>query len=163
VAAELQPVVFRPRTNAAGVIWALSGLGVVLTAALFVFTNLGLQFRPSPPIFIGTLVPVVAIALLNRPRPIGLDRAGLHMGSPDKGYVIPWSNVAGVIALPGNLVLPPRIRIGLTDRGFVPSFWVRRRWGVRVLPAAELEVSLGYGQPSADIADEIRHFIDAYG
>jgi hypothetical protein len=140
----------------------LSGLGFALMAALFVLTNLGLQFKPSPPIFIGALVPVVVIAILNRPRPIGLDPAGLHFGSPDKGFVIPWSNIAGVVALPGNVVLPARIRIGLADRGFVPGFWERRRWGVRVLPAAELEVSLGYGQSGAAIAGEIRRFIDAY-
>jgi len=34
---------------------------------------------------------------------------------------------------------------------------------VRVLAAAELEVKLGYGQSSVEIADEIRRFIDAYG
>jgi hypothetical protein len=163
VAAELQPVVFRPRTNATGVIWALSGLGVVLMAALFVFTNLGLQFRPSPPIFIGTLVPVVAIALLNRPRPIGLDRAGLHFGSPDKGYVIPWSDIAGVKALPRNLVVPERIRIALIDRGLGPGYLASRRWGLRVLSAGEVEVPLGYGQTGAEISDRIRQFIDVYG
>jgi hypothetical protein len=131
-------------------------------AALFVFTNLGLHFKPSPILF-GTLVPVVVIAVLNRIRPIGLDPAGLHMGSSDRGYLIPWSNISGVVALPGSLVLPGRIRIALTDRGLVPSYWERRRWGVRVLPAAELEVTLGYGQSSIEIADEIRRFIDAYG
>ena len=131
-------------------------------AALFVFTNLGLQFKPSPVLF-GVLVPVVVLGVLNRIRPIGLDPAGLHLGSSDRGYVIPWSNISGVVALPRNLSLPGRIRIALTDRGFVPSFWERRRWGLRVLPPAELEVPVGYGQSSVEIADEIRRFIDAYG
>lgn len=162
MAAQPQPVVFRPRTNAAGVIWTLSGLAVALMAALFVFTNLGLQFKPSPILF-AVLVPVVLSAILSRIRPIGLDPAGLHMGSSDRGYLIPWSHVSGVVALPGNLALPGRIRIALRDRGFVPTFWERRRWGVRVLAAAELEVKLGYGQSSVEIADEIRRFIDAYG
>jgi hypothetical protein len=162
VAAQPQPVVFRPRTNAAGVIWTVSGLAIALMAALFVFTNLGLQFKPSPVLF-GALVPVVVIAVLNRIRPIGLDPAGLHMGSSDRGYLIPWSNISGVVALPGKLALPGGIQIALRDRALTPSYWERRRWGVRVLSAAELEVPLGYGQSSVEIADEIRRFIDAYG
>ena len=150
MAAQPQPVVFRPRTNAAGVIWTVSGLAVALMAALFVFTNLGLQFKPSPVLF-GALAPVVVIAVLNRIRPIGLDPAGLHLGSSDGGYLIPWSNISGVVARPGSLAMPGRIRIALRDRGSVPSFWERRRWGVRVLAAGELEVPLGYGQSSAPL------------
>jgi hypothetical protein len=140
----------------------VSGLAIALMAALFVFTNLGLHFKPSPVLF-AVLVPVVLSAVLNRTRPVGLDPAGLHLGSSDRGYLIPWWNISGVVALPGNLVQPGRIRIALTDRGSVPSYWERRRWGVRVLPAAELEAQLGYGQSSVEIADEIRRFIDAYG
>jgi hypothetical protein len=154
-------VVFRPRTNAAGIIWTVSGLAIALMAALFVFTNLGLQFKPSPILF-GVLVVVVAIAVLNRIRPIGLDPAGLHVGSSHGGYLVPWSNISGVVAVPGKLAVPGRIRIALLDRGFVPGYWERRRWGVRVLPAADLEIPLGYGQSSVEIADEIRRFIDAY-
>jgi hypothetical protein len=161
VAAQPQPVVFRPRTNAAGVIWTVSGLGIALMAALFVFTNLGLQFKPSPTLF-GVLVPIVIFAVLNRTRPVGLDRNGLHFGSAHKGYLVPWSDIAGVKALPRRLVVPERIRIALIHRG-TPSYWAIRRWGLHVLPAGEVEVQLGYGQSSVEIADEIRRFIDAYG
>jgi hypothetical protein len=131
-------------------------------AALLVFTNLGLQFKPSPVLF-GVLVPMVVIVVLNRTRPIGLDRSGLHFGSPDKGYLVPWSDIAGVKALPRKLVVPERIRIALIHRGLVPGYLASRRWGLHVLPAGEVEVPLGYGQSSAEIADQIRRFIDAYG
>ena len=40
------------------------------------------------------------IALLNRVRPLGLDRIGLHIGSADEGYVLAWSNVTGVVPVP---------------------------------------------------------------
>jgi len=117
----------------------------------------------QPEVLLIAFVPGLVIALLARPRPIGLDPAGLHFGSPDKGYAIPWSDIGGVKALPRNLVVPARIRIGLANPGPVPGWWPRRRWGIHVLPAAELEVQLGYGQSSTEIAEEIRHFIDAYG
>ena len=131
-------------------------------ATLFVLTNLGLHISPSPVLVSAILIGVV-ISTLSRPRPIGLNRNGLHFGSPDKGYLVPWSDIAGVKALPRNFVVPERIRIGLIDRGLVPGYVARRRWGLRVLPAGEVEVSLGYGQSSTEIADEIRRFIDAYG
>jgi hypothetical protein len=51
----------------------------------------------------------------------------------------------------------------MTDSRLAPGWWTRRRWGVRVLPGAELELALGRGQAGAEIATEIRHFIDAYG
>jgi hypothetical protein len=129
---------------------------------VFVLSNLGFHLPPSP-FLVYAVVFGAVFAVINRPRPIGLDRAGLHFGSPNKGYAIPWSDIGGVKALPRNLVFPARIRIGLVNRGPVPGWWARRRWGLRVLPAAELEVTLGYGQSSTEIADEIRRFIDAYG
>jgi hypothetical protein len=143
-------------------IWALLAGGLTLLAILFVLTNLGVHFSPSPGLVIA-LVIVAIISTLSRPRPIGLDRAGLHFGSPNKGYLIPWSDIAGVKALPRNLVVSERIRVALIDRGLVPGYLSSRRWGLRVLPAGEVEVQLGYGQSSVEIADEIRLFIDAYG
>ena len=131
-------------------------------ATLFVLTNLGLHISPSPVLVSAILIGVV-VSTLSRPRPIGLDRAGLHFGSPDKGYLIPWSDIAGVKALPRNLVVPQRIRIALIDRGLGPGYLASRRWGLRRLPAGEVEVPLGYGQTGAEISDQIRQFIDAYG
>jgi hypothetical protein len=130
-------------------------------AALFVVANLGLQLKPSP-ILLGALVPAIAIALLNRPRPLGLDGRGLHIGSPDEGFVMPWSNITGVVALPRNLLALQRVRIRIADGNLAPGRWARIRWGVRSAPGSELEVPLGYGQSSVEIADEIRRFIDAY-
>ncbi len=137
-------------------------VGFALMTAVFVLTNLGLRLKSSPWL-VAAIVPGVVIALLNRPRPLGLDRAGLHIGSPNEGYVISWSNLTGVVIVPRNLLQPARIRIRLTDSSLLPGSWARRRWGVRVRPGPELELPLGYGQAVADIADEIRRFIDAYG
>jgi hypothetical protein len=161
VAAQPPPVVFRPRSLGATAIWAVSAMGVTLIALVFVLTNLGVQLRPSPWL-VGACVLSVALALVNRARPLGLDRAGLHIGSPDQGCVLPWSNMTGVVTVPRNLVQRERIRIRLVDSSLVPSAWARRRWGVRVLSGGELEVPLGYGQAGAEIAEEIRRFIDAY-
>jgi hypothetical protein len=146
----------------AEVIPVLAIAAFTLMATVLVLISLGLRL-PAWPFLVYAIVFGVVFGVINRARPIGLDRSGLHFGSPKGGYVIPWSDVGGVMALPGNLVVPARIRIGLANRGPVPSWWARRRWGVRVLPAAELEVPLGYGQSSTEVADEIRRFIDAYG
>jgi hypothetical protein len=158
-------VVFRPRPLAAKVIWAAIAICLALAIVVVVLTNVGLQLKPSPlPVgLMGGLVPVLVIALLNHVRPLGLDRKGLHIGSADKGYVLSWSNVTGVVIVPGNLLQPERIRLRMTDSRFAPGWWARRRWGVHVLPGAELELVLGHGQAGVEIATEIRHFIDAYG
>lgn len=136
-------------------------VGLAISTAVFVLTNLGLQLKPSP-VMVGAIVPAVVIALLIRVRPLGLDRHGLHIGSADKGYVLSWSNVTGVVPVPRSLLLPERIRIRLTDSRLAPGWWARHRWGVRLLPAAELELRLGYGETGTEIANEIRRFIDAY-
>jgi hypothetical protein len=162
VAAQPQPVVFRPRSRASTAIWAVLSGGLTIVALVFVLTNLGFHLAPSPGLASAVVI-VVVIALLNRARPIGLERTGLHLGSPDDGYFISWSNMTGVVALPRNVFLPERIRVGIADTSLLPGYWARRWWGVRVLADRELEVPLGYGQSGAEIADEIRHFIDAYG
>jgi hypothetical protein len=163
VAAQPQPVVFRPRTLAASTaIWAVSAVGLTLLAVVFVAINLGVQFKPSPGLG-GVFVLVVLMAMLNRIRPLGFDRSGLHIGSADGGYVVPWSNISGVVTLPRTLLSPERIRIRITDSQLAPSWWARLRWGVRVRPPAEFEVALSSGQPSVEIADQIRRFIGAYG
>jgi hypothetical protein len=137
-------------------------MGLTLLAVLFVAINLGVQFKPTPGM-VGVFMVVVLVAMLNRIRPLGLDRSGLHIGSADGGYVLPWSNISGVVILPRTLLSPERIRIRISDRNLAPGWWARLRWGVHVRQAAELEVALSSGQPSAEIADEIRRFIDAYG
>jgi len=142
-------------------IWAVAAMGLTLIALVFILTNLGVQVRPSPWLVAAFFI-AVTLALLNRARPLGLDRAGLHIGSPDEGYVLPWSNVTGVVTVPRNLFQPERIRIRIADSSLVPGAWARRRWGVRVHAGPELEIPLGYGQAGAYIADEIRRFIDAY-
>ena len=133
-----------------------------LALVVVALTNLGLQLKPSP-VLLGAIVPALVIVLLNRARPLGLDLKGLHIGSADQGYVLSWANVTGVELLPRNRLRPERIRIRLTDSRFAPGWWARRRWGVRVLPGAELELTLGYGESGTEIATEIRRFIDAYG
>ncbi len=135
---------------------------LALALAVVVLTNLGLQLKPSP-VMVGALVPAVIIMLLNRVRPLGLDLQGLHIGSADNGYLLSWSNVTGVVPVPRNRLRPERIRIRLTARRFAPGWWKRRRWGVSVLPGAELELTLGYGATGTEIATEMRRFIDAYG
>jgi hypothetical protein len=162
VVAKPPPVVFRPRVVTARLIWTVTAMCLALAILVVVAINMRLQLKPSP-VLVGALVPVVVIALLNRVRPIGLDRKGLHIGSSDKGYVLPWSSVTGVVTVPRNLVQPERVRIRLTDSRLAPGWWARRRWGVRVLPGAELEVALSPGSKGAEVATEIRHFIDAYG
>jgi hypothetical protein len=163
VAAQPEPVVFRPRAlSGTGIIWAVSAAGLALLAVIFVATNLGVQFKPSPGMAGGFAV-VVVIALLNRVGPLGLDRLGLHIGSADEGYVVPWSNITGVVILPRTLLSPERIRIRLADRRLAPGRWARLRWGVRVHTTAEIDLPLSHGQSTAKIADQIRHFIDAYG
>jgi hypothetical protein len=139
----------------------LSG-GLAIVAIVFVLTNLGFHLAPSPWVASGVLIALV-IAVFNRARPIGLEPTGLHLGSPVDGYFISWSNMTGVVTLPRTLILPERIRIGIADISLLPGYWARRWWGVRVLGNRELEVPLGYGQAGAEIAEEIRHFIDAYG
>jgi hypothetical protein len=156
------PVVFRPRSPGATAIWAVFAVGFALIAAVFVLTNLGLQLRPSPWL-VGALVVGVVIALFNRARPLGLDRAGLRVGSADDGHVLPWSTMTGVVIVPRSLIQPERIRIRMIDSSHVPGAWARRRWGVRVRPGPELELPLGYGLAGAEIADKIRGFVDAYG
>lgn len=162
MAAQPQPVIFRPRSLSAASVWAVPAAGLGLLAALFVLTNLGLHLKPSPGL-VSAFAVVVVVATLNRVRPLGLDRSGLHFGSATEGYVVPWSNMTGVVTLPRTLLLPERIRIRISDNRLTPGWWSRLRWGVRALPASELEVSLRHGQPAAEIADEIRRFIDAYG
>jgi hypothetical protein len=162
VDAKPSPVVFRTRSPASAAIWAIFALGFTLMAAVFVLNNLGVHLSPSPWLVSAILIGAV-IAVLNRARPIGLDRTGLHVGSPTAGYFLSWSNITGVVSLPRSLIQPERIRLRIADSNRVPGAWARRRWGVRVLPGAELEVPLGYGQSGAEIADEIRRFIDAYG
>jgi hypothetical protein len=162
VVTQPPPVVFRPRPLAAKVIWAVIAICLALAIVVVVLTNVGLQLKPSP-VLVGALVPAVVIALLNHARPLGLDRKGLHIGSADKGYILSWSNVTGVVTVPGNLLQPERIRLRMTDSRFAPGWWARRRWGVRVLPGAEFELALGHRQAGVEIATEIRHFIDAYG
>jgi hypothetical protein len=163
VDAKPPPVVFRTRSARATAVWAVFAVGFGLMAAVFLLTNLlGVHLSPSPWLVSAILVGVV-IAVVNRARPIGLDRTGLHIGSSDEGYVLSWSNITGVVAVPRSLVQPERIRIRIVDSSLVPGSWARRRWGVRVIDGSELEVPLGYGQSGAEIADEIRRFIDAYG
>ena len=135
---------------------------LALALVVVALTNLGLQLKPSP-VLVGAVVPAAVMVLLNRVRPLGLDLNGLHIGSADKGYVLSWSNVTGVAPLPRNRLRPERIRMRLTDSRFAPGWWACRRWGVRVLPGAELELMLGQGETGAEIATEIRRFIDAYG
>lgn len=143
-------------------IWAVIAICFALAIVVVVLTNVGVQLKLSP-LLVGGLVPAVVIALLNHVRPLGLDRKGLHIGSADKGYVLSWSNVTGVVTVPGNLLQPERIRVRMIDSRLAPGWWARRRWGVRVHPGAELELALGHGQAGVEIATEIRHFIDAYG
>jgi hypothetical protein len=166
MAAKPFPVVFRPGPPAAAAIWAAFALLLSLAIVVVTLTWAGVIGRGpggQPEVLLIAFVPGLVVALLARPRPIGLDPAGLHFGSPDKGHLIAWSDIAGVKALPRHLIVPERIRIGLANTGAVPGWWARRRWGVRVLSAAELEVRLGLGQSSVEIAGEIRRFIDAYG
>ncbi|HEV2033058.1 MAG TPA: hypothetical protein VGU71_02495 [Candidatus Dormibacteraeota bacterium] len=94
----------------------------------------------------GAAAPGVAVALLNRVRPLGLDRTSLHIGSADQSYLVPWSTITGVVTVPGNLFQSERLRIRIADSNLVPGWWSRRRWVVRVRPGGELEVPLGYGQ-----------------
>jgi hypothetical protein len=162
VAAQPQPVVFRPRSLGATAIWAVLGVGFTLLAAVFVLTNVGLHLSPSP-VIVGVFAVVVFQGLLNRVRPLGLDRSGLHIGSVNDGYVVPWSNITGIVTVPRTLLSPERIRIRISDSRLMPGWWARLRWGFYVRPAAELELQLSNGVPSAEIADEIRRFIDAYG
>jgi hypothetical protein len=136
-------------------------VGVALAVVVIVLSFMSLHLKPSP-ILVGALVPGVVIALFNRVRPLGLDGRGLHIGSKDEGYVISWANVTGAVTVPGNLLQPERIRIRIADSRQVPGWWARRRWGVRVLPGVDLELALGRGQSGAEIATEIRHFVDAY-
>ncbi len=143
-------------------IWAVIAICLALALVVVVLTNVGLQLKPSP-LLVSCLAPAVVIALFNHVRPLGLDWKGLHIGSADKGYVLSWSNVTGAATVRGNLLQPERIRLRMTDSRFAPGWWARRRWGVRVLPGAELELTLGHGQAGVEIATEIRHFIDAYG
>jgi hypothetical protein len=121
------------------------------------------QHLAPPPTLVGAVVPVLMIAVFNRARPLGLDAKGLHIGSADEGYVLAWSNVTGVVTVPRSLLQRERIRIRLADSRLAPGWWARRLWGVRVLPGADLELALGYGQAGDQIATEIRHFVDAYG
>jgi hypothetical protein len=162
VVTQPSPVVFRPRRLAAKVIWAVIAIGIALAIVVVVLTNVGVQLKPSP-LLVSCLSPVVVIALLNHARPLGLDWKGLHIGSADKGYVLSWSNVTGVVTVPGKLLQPERIRLRMTDSRFAPGWWARRRWGVHVLPGAEFELALGHGQAGVEIATEVRHFIDTYG
>jgi hypothetical protein len=144
------------------VIWAVFAVAFAIMVAVFVLTNLGVRLQSSPWL-VAAIVPGVLIALLNRARSLGLDRTGLHIGSEKEGLVVPWSNMTGVVIAPRSLIQPERIRIRLADSSLVPGAWARRRWGVHVRQGAELELPLGYGQAGANIADEIRRFIDAYG
>jgi hypothetical protein len=137
-------------------------MGLTLLALAFVAINLGVQFKPSPGM-VGGFVLVVLMAVLNRVRPLGFDRSGLHIGSANGGYVVPWSNISGVVTVPRALLSRERIRIRISDGHLAPNRWARLRWGVHVRPPSELEVALSSGQPSAEIADQIRRFIGAYG
>ena len=144
-------------------IWAVFAACLALAIAMVVLANLGMRLSPPSPGALGVVPLVVVVAWLNHVRPLGLDRTGLHIGSADRGYVLPWSNITGVVIVPRALLWPERIRIRITDIRLAPGWWARRRWGVRVLPGPDLELPVGYGQASAEIATEIRHFIDAYG
>ena len=110
MAAQPLPVVFRTRTRTVAAVWVVLVLGVILAVEVFAVINLGIRLSPSPALASGISIGLV-IALLNRPRPIGLDPAGLRVGSPDKGYLIPWSNLSGVVTVPGNWAHSERIRI----------------------------------------------------
>lgn len=154
-------MIYRPRRPATTLVWTTFAVALALVIALLVFAYMTLQIKPSP-ILLGAILPSVVIALLNRVRPLGLDRTGLHIGSADQGYVVPWSTITQVVTVPGNLFQPERIRIRIADSNRAPSWWARLKWGMRARPGAELEVPLAYGQSGAEIADEIRRFIDAY-
>jgi hypothetical protein len=145
-------------------IWAVLGVGLALAIGVVVLIRMGTHLdAPSPGVVSPAVAMIVVMALINRIRPLGLDRAGLHIGSADQGYVLSWSKVRGVVTVPRSLFQPERIRIRIADRSLAPGWWARLRWGVRVLPGADLELILGYRQTGAEIATEVRHFIDAYG
>jgi hypothetical protein len=154
---------FRPRSIEAKAIWAVFVVGIALVMGAFILVAWRLRLKPPSPSLISVvIVMVIVTTLLNRIRTLGLDPAGLHIGSPDQGYVVPWSNVRGVVTVPRSLFQPERLRIRIADSSLAPGWWARLRWGVRVRPGSELELVLGHRKAGSEIATEIRHFIDAY-
>ena len=155
---------FRARSIEAKAIWAVFVVGIALVMGALILVAWRLRLKPPSPSLVSVVIVMVMVTtLLNRIRTLGLDRAGLHIGSADQGYIVPWSNVRGVVTVPRSLFQPERIRIRLADSRLAPGWWARRRWGVRVLHGAELELVMGHCKPGGEIATEIRHFVDAYG
>lgn len=155
---------FRPRSAPGRAILAALVVGMALVIGVVVLVSWRLQVKPPSPGVVSVVVVMgVVMATVNRIRTLGLDRAGLHIGSADQGYVVPWSNIRGIVPVPRSRFQPERIRIRIADSRLAPGWWASRRWGVRVLPGPDLELVLGHRQKGPEIATEIRHFIDAYG